>query len=250
MYTLADYKQIKKTATHVLPQETLDIIVKLSKLIGIDQHIQPVFKPEKVYTIPHQITILLNKISEDNYKSIEDKIIKLIDTNPSDIEKISMVIFDIVTANAFYGHIYAGLYISLINKWSLFKELFYLRLSQHMDNLKNIIIIPSSDYDEFCKCNEINERHRTFSQFIVQLTLQGVVDITAFNTFLNQLIDLLYTLKETNKTNMDEIVEHLYLCIMKSKSIHNQLTIQRSRLNMPGVSNKVMFRLMDILDVI
>ena len=49
---------------------------------------------------------------------------------------------------------------------------------------------------------------------------------------------------------MDEIVEHLYLCIMKSKSIHKQLTIQKTRLNMPGVSNKVMFRLMDILDVI
>ena len=84
MFTLADFKQIKKTSKHVLPQETLDIIAKISKMIGIEPQI-PVFKVEKVYTIPQQITILLNKFSEDNYKIIEDKIIKLIESNPSEI---------------------------------------------------------------------------------------------------------------------------------------------------------------------
>ena len=249
MYTLADYKQIKKTATHVLPQETLDIITKLSKIIGIDQHIQPVFKPEKVHTIPQQITILLNKISEDNYKSIEDKIIKLIESNPSDIEKISVIIFDIITNNAFYGNIYAGLYVSLVKKWSIFKDLFEIQLGKHRETLQNIKLVSSQDYDNFCKCNELNERHRTFSQFIVHLTLQGIVDTTTFNEFLNFLVDLLHTLNRSdNKSNMDEIVEHLYLCIMKSKPL--PIVISRSKLTMTGVSHKVLFRLMDILDVI
>jgi hypothetical protein len=235
-----------------LPQETLDIISKLSKLIGIEPQI-PVFKVEKIYTIPQQITILLNKLTEDNYKTIEEKIIKLIDSNPSEIEKSSSVIFDIITNNAFYGNIYASLYVSLVNRWSIFKELFQLQLTQHMLNLKNINFVSSNDYDAFCKCNELNERYRTFSQFIVHLTIQGIVDIPSFHTFLDYLIDLLRSLNTSNgdKSSMDEIVEHLYLCIMKSKPIHSKMVISRDRLMLRDVSsNKVKFRLMDILDVI
>ena len=248
MYTIENYKQIKQTAKHVLPQETLYIIAKISKIIGIDQHIQPVFKTEKLYTIPQQITILLNKLTEDNYKGIEAKIIKLIETNPDDIEKISIVIFDIITNNAFYGNIYASLYVSLVKKWSIFKDLFEEQLCKHRINLQNIKLVSSTDYDEFCKCNEINERYRTFSQFIVHMTKQGIVNIDTYNNFLNFLIDLLHTLNNSNKTNMDEIVEHLYLCITKSKPL--LIVIARSRLTMIGTSNKVLFRLMDILDVI
>ena len=245
MYTISDIKQIKKTSKHVLTKETLDIIAKISKLIGAETQI-PMFKVEKVLTVTQQITILLNKMTEDNYKEIETKLIKFIETNPSEIETISTIIFDIISNNAFYGSIYASLYISLVKQWSIFKDLFQLRLTLHMDNLKNIKIVPSSDYDEFCKCNELNERYRTFSQFIVHLTLQGIVDNTTFQSFLNYLIDLLHK----DKSSMDEIVEHLYVCIIKSKPIHSKILISRDRLHMKDVSNKVKFRLMDILDVI
>ena len=248
MYTLSDYKQIRKSVKHVLPQETLDIITKLSKMIGIEQQI-PVFKPEKVYTIPQQITILLNKLTEDNYKSIEEKILKLLESNPHEIEKSSSVIFDIITNNSFYGSIYASLYVSLVKQWSIFKDLFEIQLTTHRMNLQNIKLVPSTDYDEFCKCNALNEKYRTFSQFIVHMTIQGIVNNDDFNNFLNFLIDLLHTLNRSDdKSTMDEIVEHLYLCIMKGKTL--SIRIPRSRLTMPGVSNKVLFRLMDILDVI
>ena len=248
MYTISDIKQIKKTAKQVLSQETIDIIAKISKMIGAENQI-PMFKVEKVHTIPQQITILLNKLSEDNYKDIESKLIKLIESNPSEIDNCSTIIFDIISNNAFYGSIYASLYVSLVQRWPNFKELFQVRLNEHMIHLKNIKIISSSDYDEFCKCNELNERYRTFSQFIVHLTLQGIIDNSTFHTFLQHLIQLLHTLNSSdNKSSMDEIVEHLYLCIIKSKPM--KLNILRESLMMKGVSNKVMFRLMDILDVI
>lgn len=248
MYTISDIKQIKKTSKQVLSQETLDIITKISKMIGAETQI-PMFKVEKVHTIPQQITILLNKMTEDNYKDIEHKLIKLIETNPSEIDNCSTIIFDIISNNAFYGSIYASLYVSLVNQWSIFKELFQVRLNQHMIQLKNIKIVSSTDYDEFCKCNELNERYRTFSQFIVHLTLQGIIDNDIFYSFLQYLIQLLHTLNNSdNKSSMDEIVEHLYLCITKSKPM--KLDISRDSLIMRGVSNKVMFRLMDILDVI
>jgi hypothetical protein len=250
MYTISDIKQIKKTAKHALSTETLDIIAKISKLIGAETQI-PMFKVEKVLTISQQITILLNKMTEDNYKEIETKLIKFIETNPSEIENSTTIIFDIISNNAFYGSMYASLYVSLVKQWSIFKDLFQARLSLHMTHLKNIKIVPSYEYDEFCKCNELNERYRTFSQFIVHLTLQGIVDNNTFQTFLNHLIDLLHTINNTqDKSTMDEIVEHLYLCIIKSKPMHSKLVISRDRLHMKDVSNKVKFRLMDILDVI
>ena len=250
MYTLSDIKQIKKTSKHVLPQETLDIITKISKMIGAETQI-PMFKVEKVLTISQQITILLNKMTEDNYKEIETKLLKFIETNPTEIENSTTIIFDIISNNAFYGSIYASLYVALVKQWSIFKDLFQLRLKLHMEHLKNIKIVPSSEYDEFCKCNELNEKYRTFSQFIVHLTLQGIIDNNTFHTFLNYLIDLLHTINDReDKSSMDEIVEHLYLCIIKSKSLHSKLLISRDRLHMNNVSNKVKFRLMDILDVI
>jgi Asp-tRNA(Asn)/Glu-tRNA(Gln) amidotransferase C subunit len=192
MYTISDIKQIKKTAKQVLSQETLDIITKISKMIGVENQI-PMFKIEKVHTIPQQITILLNKLSEDNYKDIESKLIKLIESNPSEIDNCSTIIFDIISNNAFYGSIYASLYVSLVQRWPNFKELFQARLNEHMIHLKNIKLVSSSDYDEFCKCNELNERYRTFSQFIVHLTLQGIIDNSTFDTFLKHLIQLLHT---------------------------------------------------------
>jgi hypothetical protein len=245
MYTISDFKQIKKS--NVLPQETLDIIAKISKMIGVDTQI-PMFKVEKVHTISQQITILLNKMTEDNYKDIETKLIKIIETNPSEIDNCT-IIFDIISNNAFYGSIYASLYVSLVNRWPMFDNLFQVRLNEHMTQLKNIKIVSSSDYDEFCKCNELNERYRTFSQFIVHLTLQGFITIPTFYTFLHYLIQLLHTLNNSdNKSSMDEIVEHLYLCIIKSKPI--KINISRDKFIIQGVSNKVKFRLMDILDVI
>ena len=139
MYTISDIKQIKKTAKCVLPQETLDIIAKISKMIGGETQI-PMFKVEKVHTIPQQITILLNKMTEENYKDIENKLIKLIETNPSEIDNCSTIIFDIISNNAFYGNMYASLYASLVQRWPNFKELFELRLNEHMIHLKNIKI--------------------------------------------------------------------------------------------------------------
>ena len=182
-------------------------------------------------------------MTEENYKDLETKLIKLIESNPSEIDSCT-IIFDIISNNAFYGNMYASLYVSLVTRWPIFKELFQTRLKQHMIQLKNIKIVSSSEYDEFCKCNELNERYRTFSQFIVHLTLQGIIDVPTFHTFLQYLIELLHNVDKS----MDEIVEHLYLCVIKSKPI--KINISRDSLNIQGVSNKVKFRLMDILDVI
>jgi hypothetical protein len=248
MYTIQDFKQMKKI--NILPKEVLECITMISKKMNIE-HIQPEFKVEKVYSIPQQITTLLNKLTEDNVQLIQNKLIALIKNNVSDIKNISVVIFDIITTNSFYGNIYAILYVSLIKEWPIFLELFHERFQIHLQNLNTITIVSSADYDEFCKYNELNDKYKTFSQFTVHLTLQKIVNIDVLSTFINDLINMLYTLKDSNRKNvMDEIVEHLYLCILKSKPLHNQLTIPTSKLNMTGISNKVLFRLMDIMDLL
>ena len=52
---------------HGYPSYVENPITKISKMIGAETQI-PMFKVEKVHTIPQQITILLNKMTEDNYK--------------------------------------------------------------------------------------------------------------------------------------------------------------------------------------
>jgi hypothetical protein len=245
MYTLLNYKEFKKTKTNLLGEEVIAIINKISDSIGIQPKIN---KPEKIYTIPQQITILLNKLTEDNFKTIHDTIIELLQNNTFDFDEISVGIFNIIINNSFYVELYVKLYISLIKYWPIFKDLFYQRLNDHINNIKEIKYISSDNYDEFCKNNEMNERFRTFSQFIVYLTIYDITNIKKLNTLISDLITLLHN---TNNTLlMDEVVEHLYLLISKSKPIHNNLDINRNSFMIKNVPNKILFRLMDILDII
>jgi CRISPR/Cas system endoribonuclease Cas6 (RAMP superfamily) len=117
MYTLLNFKEMNKT--NLLSEEVLKTIQTISASIGIQPYKIHV-KPEKVYTVPQQLTILLNKLSEDNYTTIHDTIIELMQT-VTEFDVISVVIFDIIMNNSFYGQMYAKLYTSLIQQWSIFK---------------------------------------------------------------------------------------------------------------------------------
>jgi hypothetical protein len=244
MYTLLDYKEMKKMK--ILDGEVLQIINKISSMVGV-QYNTPMLKIEKKYTVPQQITTLLNKLTEDNYLKIHDTILDLIKNNENEIKEISSIIFEIILKNAFYGELYAKLFISLTN-WNIFTEILDQKMNNHIVNIQNVKNISSDDYDEYCINNEINEQYKTFSQFIVYLTLNNSIDINKLNTLINNLIDLLHTIQDNHV--LIEIVEHLYILILKSKSIHLKLNIPRNKLKLNNVSNKILFRLMDILDII
>jgi len=246
MYTLLNFKEMNKTKTNLLSEEVIKTIQTISASIGIQPYKMHV-KPEKIYTTSQQITILLNKLSEDNYTTIHDTIIELMQT-VTDFNVISNVIFDIIMSNSFFGPLYAKLYSSLIEKWSIFKDLFYQKLSEHISNIQQIKFVSSDNYDEFCKSNELTDRYRTFSHFIVYLTIKDTIDINKLNTLISDLVNLLH--KIDNLVLIEEVVEHLYILVSKSKPIHSKLTINRNSFIIKNVPNKILFRLMDILDII
>lgn len=246
MYTLLNFKEMNKTKTNLLSEEVIKTIQTISASIGIQPYKMHV-KPEKIYTTSQQITILLNKLSEDNYTTIHDTIIELMQT-VTDFNVISNVIFDIIMSNSFFGPLYAKLYSSLIEKWSIFKDLFYQKLSEHISNIQQIKFVSSDNYDEFCKSNELTDRYRTFSHFIVYLTIKDTIDINKLNTLISDLVNLLH--KIDNLVLIEEVVEHLYILVSKSKPIHSKLTINRNSFMIKNVPNKILFRLMDILDII
>jgi hypothetical protein len=244
MYTLLDYKEMKKIK--ILDEEVLQIINKISSMVGVQYNI-PTLRAEKKYTVPQQVTTLLNKLTEDNYIHIQNTILDLIKNNENEIKEVSVIIFEIILKNAFYGELYAKLFLSL-NEWSIFTETLNQKMDNHITNIQNVKNISSDDYDEYCINNEINDQYKTFSQFIVYLTLNNGIDINKLNTLINHLIDLLHTIKDNHV--LIELVEHLYILISKSKSIHSKLNIPRNKLKLNNVPNKILFRLMDILDII
>jgi hypothetical protein len=130
----------------------------------------------------------------------------------------------------------------------VFKELLYEKLGQHLSDIQKIKCVSSDNYDEFCKSNELTERFRTFSQFVVYLTISNTIDIDKLNRLIQDLVELLH--KIDNPILMEEIVEHLFIIISKSKPIHSKLNIQRNSFMIKSVPNKILFRLMDILDII
>lgn len=242
MYTLADYTRIKKTSTFVLSQETIDIINTISKLVGVEVTI----KPEKKQPPHNQITILLNKLTNENLPEIQDKIMSVLSTEPN-VDPISSIIFDIASTNSFYSNIYASLYYTLSKKWPILNDLIQLKFNEHITTLTNLRVVDSSNYDEFCNCNAKNDKYRSFSLFVVHLTIKGSIEYGKFSHLIDQLMDLLHTVP---KHVVSEVAEHLYILIVKSKPIHNLLDINRTKLNSEGLPNKVVFKLMDILDAI
>ena len=242
MYTLDDYKRIQKTSTFVLSKDTLDIITTLSKLVGVEV----IVKPEKKQSATHQITVLLNKLTSENAKEIQEQIMLLI--HESSIESICSVIFDIASTNSFYSSVYANLYVALSKKWPAFNDLFQLKLNDHIMNLTHLQVVDSSNYDEFCTCNAKNDKYKSFSLFIVNLTIKGNVAYSKLNELIDQMMDLIHT---SPPAILNEIVEHVYILIVKSKPIHKLLSINQTKLKKTnGLSNKVVFRIMDILDAI
>jgi hypothetical protein len=191
---------------------------------------QPVFKGMKkeekmgIDKYIDEIRILLNKISDKNYETNKDSIIKKIkecleennDKN-EDIKKVVTVLFDIAKSNKFYSEIYAKLYKELIDKFSFFNDMIVPFVNQFMDSLNTLEYVDSSvDYDGFCNYNKMNENRRASMAFIVNLMRNKVeLPIHILDIVIHfQKLALSFIDEENRVNEVDEITEILNIVIL------------------------------------
>jgi len=229
-------------------------------------------KINEVSTREQQIVIeiknILNKITRMTFKDNCMALIELMDTNDSildenNMKKISNLIFETGINNSFLGDVFAELYKVLMNKYEIMIDVFDENLKSFMNVFDNIeYVSPDEDYDKFCEINKINDKRTKLSSFFVSLMKLEVIEVETFVSIVLNLQDMIinmYNNKE-NRNKIDEICENIFILITNGKTqmikCNSFATIEKnindfSKINKteyPGMSNKSIFKNMDILD--
>tara|TARA_Y100000589_G_scaffold7938_1_gene6756 strand:- start:151 stop:1083 length:933 start_codon:yes stop_codon:yes gene_type:complete len=213
----------------------------------------------------------LNKITTKTYDNLIKNIINDLeninnDTNVNNNElynRIGESIFNIASTNIFYSEIYARLYKDLMDKFDFMKEIFKSNYEKFSDIYKNIEYCDSQiDYDKYCEINKTNDKRRALSKFYINLMKLEVISkfsmielIIDIQEYLTDKLDI-----EANKPIVDELSEVLFIFITNSvnelsseekwtKIRNNVQNITELKLiNYVGLTNKTVFKHMDIMD--
>jgi len=262
------YKKSKKKQIKLTPEELANFEPTVFRKIESMDTTSEDFNCEKCMD---EIKSNLNKITSKNYDkikiTIEDSLLELVkcDNDEAKISKICEYIFNYATNNKFNAKVYAELYLYLIAKFSVLKELFMVKFDNYVDMFKNIESgNQTEDYDHFCKLNKINEQRKSLSLFIVQLIKLDVIPVSKISDIiLNLQTDLMYSVEWNQETHKcEEMCENIFIFVsnltkelIKEESwttIYNNLvTVQKYDVKeVLSMSNKIKFRHMDILDAI
>ena len=217
------------------------------------------------------IKLNLNKLTDKNYLDISVKMEKMIDewlnteASNEEIEQMGELIFTIASNNRMFSKVYADLYCYLSNKIQIIADTFYpnfIKYCQLFDNISEVL--NQDDYDEFCKMNILNEKRRSVSLFMVNLTKNNMIKsdelfkiITNLITRLNEMIMM------SDKVSItQELIDNIII-LYDDGSIYNDNeyfslednivldTIRKiatsNKTNILGINSKTKFKCMDYL---
>jgi len=233
-------------------------------------------KKEGIAAVIDQIRKHLNKMTEKTYCNLRDNIIKeieglaegIVDSMEDEdfikeINKIGEALFTIASGNSFYSIMYAKLYKELMEKFSFMKTIFEANF-KNFNTLFNDFSYcdPNKDYDKFCLINKVNEKRRALSLFYVNLMKENLIDENEIVKILTQIQNSMLSaiLEPDNKNVVDEMTEIFYIIVVNGVDKINKLDKWSSieafiskfagfkPTSYPSITNKTIFKFMDILD--
>ena len=226
-------------------------------------------KSEGINVSIDEIRKLLNKVTEKTYDKLFPQICseidKIIEANIEDVSKVGDTIFTIASGNTFYSNMYAKLYKSLMDKYSVMRNIFMSNFQKFSSVFTTIeYCSPNENYDKFCENNKNNEKRRALGMFYINLMKEGVIK----NETMIEIIQNIQTYfmskirEEGNKDIIDELSENIYIFItncnshLEDEDEWEDITsivekISKSKVSeYPSITNKTIFKHMDILDEI
>lgn len=283
-------KIMEQGIDYTLPSDILLKIQNIAEQVGAPGYIRtPVFKKkrdDKKIPIDFKATVIakaegidvhisnirscLNKITSTNYDKLCSEIMDTLDKLSDDISeeewlKINSFIYDTACSNKAFSKIYAQLYSELMMKYDIMQQIFNTSYNSYMEMFNNIESVTSAEnYDLFCKLNKINETRKAMSLFITSMFHYEIVDINIIVNIVLKLQDsLLKNIHQDNKkSTCQEIFENIFIfvkeCLEEIKThdkwnnVENTIKLIRNIKvkETPSMSNKLLFKHMDILDII
>jgi len=214
---------------------------------------------------------IINKMALDNFEMKRDELFGLIDSilmeeeSEVSMERVGVILFDMVSGNKFYSELYANLYKDLMDKYDIFKSIFKRNFDQFLALFDTIKYInPDEDYDAYCDNNKVNEQRKALSMFFVNLMKHDIIShfdmIIIIEKLQSQINDYIHAADSCNK--VEEVTENLFIII---SNIKDELKNNAAYLNIfkkikqianysvkekLSLSNKVIFKHMDLIDIL
>ena len=196
------------------------------------------FKPTKMEVVVdgiekdiNDIRISLNKISVKTYEQQKEQIMKHVmhvigkeAKEPSDgnMSKIAHFVFEVASANKFYGELYADLYQALVEDFGgVFSHILETYVDLFKTNVDSIVYCdPNVDYDGYCKFVKENDKRRALSNFIVMLVNRSVLPVSILIDTVIHFQSVLWNyIDQENKTQECDELSELLFGILSIKSI-------------------------------
>jgi hypothetical protein len=191
---------------------------KMEQKTGIDTYID-------------QVRLYINKLSDKTYNDMLEKIIEQIqlisdedEVSILDKHKFSETLYNMLSSNKFYSDSYAKMYSELVTKFDWLGPVFNDRYSSILDQYTNILHVdPDVDYDGYCEMNKINEKRKSQTLFLVNLSKHKFIKSIDNVNLLKQLLEnILKLIKEPNRKNeVDEITENI--AILYNKDVLDEI---------------------------
>ena len=262
-----------------LPEETIAIINKLAKKVGAPTYNKtPNFANKKkslnwanmrnfkVTTIKKgqddDTLILLNKLSKKTYDEVKGQIIKIIETEESRSNDIIKYIFKISSANRFYSELYTKLFNDLIERYDFIKTICNDNFKEYFGLFENIRYVEyEEDYNLYCEINKENDERKAVGLFFSNLLKYDIIELEDMYILINKLVNKIFKImsEDTSKKIIEEISENLKIIIIQSneqlkkhadeyENLIEKINIIIDSKHEAGLSNKTIFRFMDVLD--
>ena len=252
----------------------------------------PPFVPTKKDTVLgidatiKEFRILLNKLSDNNYKTQSEKIIHDLATfiggEPvvpgTDQYKLCETIFNAVSTTKFLSTINSKLYGELIKQFPIFNTILFenIQIFNKKIDEQTQYVDADKDYDGYCNYVKNNDKRKSMTLFIVNLVKLNILDVsylfTILNHFLSKSLEYIDMENRTNEIediadNIHVVVSNLHLCTIKmSKGENTDITnlpewindiypqiINISQMKIkehPSITKRVIFKYMDIIDLL
>lgn len=174
---------------------------------------------------------------------------------------------DICYRGGFSMKYYAIILCKLIEKYNFIANFVTEKLENYLGLFTSIIPgNPDVDYEMFCKLNDQKENRKNFSKFIIYLACEELLDFEYVNTIIEEILNLfdekLNDTSNNNKHYIEEFSDIIYaiineLNLLKKPNVVGDSNIKRimqiSELKEKehvNLSNKALFKFMDITDLI
>jgi hypothetical protein len=211
----------------------------------------------------------INKITDKTYDALigglHEEFEKVADASEEDLAKLSSTVFTLVSETGFYSEMLASLFVELVEKYSYLQK----DLDSCMEHFQEWCyainyVNPDEDYDGFCANNKENTRRKAVAKFLVNLARMEHIPHSVVLDLIKHTHDKLASLIDADdkRDTIDEMSEIVAILTMEGKdylsdsdgwdsvvTAISQIAKMKSK-DHESLSNKTVFKYMDILDVI